>query len=280
MVSNEQWKKEQSLLKNHKADVIINSEATEFDLSSDTYCNAFRANHKESAKRMELKTSEWMNALQSAFMVFCVQLLLLYFVAKTLFSDGLKIPPSTTVFAARFICVILMHLQVEGDLRNGLQLMKYATNHPREFFMPKAAWFVGFMQFFGGVLCELACVLFLSTINEIIFIVIKFIALGSIAKIDDFYAAALPEENKVKKNRGKAVMESKNHRRLYNTSEDRSCGIKTLSVVTKICKMFYAAFIFYFIPFVTILLPYAISGDSTPEYSATLNNFNLESILI
>jgi hypothetical protein len=152
-------------------------------------------------------------------------------------------------------------------------MMKFATNHPKEFYKPKSAWFIGFMQFTGGLFCEVACVLFLSTITETIFVIIKFIALGSIAKIDDFYATTLPEENKIKKNKGKAIMETKNHRRLYNECDERSCGVKFLSGVTKVIKIFYASVVFYFIPYVIILAPFAIEQDyTTTQTSATFDS--------
>ena len=209
-------------------------------------------------------------------------MLLLYFVITDIFSPGkgLLIPDSGIIFGTRFICVLLMHLQVEGDVRNGLFMMKYATNHPKEFFMPKVSWFLGFMQFCGALFCEFACVLFLSSIRDLVVIntVIKFVALGSIAKIDDFYAAALPEENKVKKHRGKAVMEMKNHRRLYDEDDERSCGVKFLSVMTKLLKMFFVVFVFYFMPFFTILIPYTIQNDSTPEYNSAEPTLNLNNI--
>jgi len=110
---------------------------------------------------------------------------------------------------------MLMHLQVIGDVKNGMAMMKFASNNPSQFDLPKTAWMIGFMQLLGGFLCEMACIVFLSTIKDTISVIIKFLALSSIAKIDDFYAAALPIENKVVKNKGKAVglMVNERHRR-------------------------------------------------------------------
>ena len=79
-------------------------------------------------------------------------------------------------------------------------MMKYAVNHPLEFNTPKIAFMIGLMQFLAGFLCEMACITFLSTQTATIDVLIKFLALTSIAKIDDFYAGALPDANKVKKN--------------------------------------------------------------------------------
>jgi len=57
-----------------------------------------------------------------------------------------------------------MHLNVEGDVRNGQKMMKYSTNHPNDFNMPKIAFTVGLMQFIGGLACEFACLFYLSTV--------------------------------------------------------------------------------------------------------------------
>ena len=52
--------------------------------------------------------------------------------------DGFQIilPPNLAVLGARFIASILMHLQVESDLRQGLQMMKYVSNHGKDFSNP------------------------------------------------------------------------------------------------------------------------------------------------
>ena len=169
---------------------------------------------------------------------------------------------SLGALSARFICSMLMHLNVESDVRNGQTMMKYATNEPEMFNMPKIAFTVGLMQFLGGIFCECSCLFFLSTIEKTIDVIIKFIALGSIAKIDDFYAAALPDENKVKKNRARANLEIKNHRRLYRAQDDRACGVKALGVVTKIIRIIYCSLIFYFIPFIVLFIPYMAAQDN------------------
>ena len=140
-------------------------------------------------------------------------------------------------------------------------MMKFATNHPNEFTMPKLAFMIGLMQFLGGFFCELACITFLSTLDKTIEVIIKFIALGSIAKIDDFYAAALPPENKVKKNakKGEEAICVSQHRRNIVRSE-HTCGVRFLHVVTKLIRILYCSFIFYFFPFLVLFLPNLAGG--------------------
>ena len=46
-----------------------------------------------------------------------------------------KLVPAASFFhiPPRFLSSLMMHLNVEPDVRNGLLLMKYAVNHPNRF---------------------------------------------------------------------------------------------------------------------------------------------------
>ena len=70
------------------------------------------------------------NAFHAAMFVFGFQLLMITFVGSIILSSGfvITLPESINVLGARFVCTILMHLQVESDLRQGLKMMKYVTN--------------------------------------------------------------------------------------------------------------------------------------------------------
>ena len=64
------------------------------------------------------------DAFQSAVFVFFIQATLIFILCLIIF-NGLEdfaiiLPPNLPVMGARFICSILMHLQVEGDMRQGL----------------------------------------------------------------------------------------------------------------------------------------------------------------
>ena len=87
---------------------------------------------------------------------------------------------------------------------------------------------------------------------------IKFIALASIASIDNFYGAALPMENKVKRNFGKGQPVFKNHRRTFKAEDERPCCTKTLAFITKVIRILYASWLFYFMPFLILVLPYLV----------------------
>lgn len=149
---------------------------------------------------MDLSSEQSYQAFYSCITVFSIQGILIAFVFSTIFDrvqGGISYPGTLQTLVARFLCTILMHWQVEGDERQGLKIMKFVVTNPSQFIEPWFAFFVGLMQFTGGIACEIICTGYLSTINSTIDVIIRFIALGSIAKVDDFYAGALPGENKL-----------------------------------------------------------------------------------
>jgi len=162
---------------------------------------AFRAFHWDSAAELDLSATNVYNAYHSALFVAGIQWMMILFIAFMIWTYDtfeIKFPADLAVLAARFICTILMHLQVESDIRQGLRMMKYVLNHVDDFSGPVNAFFVGWLQMVGGLLAEIACIVYLCSINTPMDVIIRFIALGSIAKVDDFYASALPDDNRIK----------------------------------------------------------------------------------
>ena len=78
-------------------------------------------------------------------------------------------------------------------------MMKYVSNHAKDFNNPWHAFIIGLMQFLGGLSAELLCIFYLTNIQSTMDTVIKFMALASIAKVDDFYASALAGDYCLKK---------------------------------------------------------------------------------
>ena len=79
-------------------------------------------------------------------------------------------------------------------------MLKYVSNQPFDFSNPSAAFCIALMQICGGLGAEITCIVYLSSLNKAIDIIIRFVALASIAKVDDIYAIALPADgNKIKK---------------------------------------------------------------------------------
>jgi len=162
-------------------------------LGNDTYAMAYKAMNTQGCEELKVDARGWNGAYHGACFVFAIQLLMILFVISVILSPTFAIvfPNNVYTLGARFVCTILMHLQVEADVRQGLNMMKYSVNHWNSFRNPKTAFVIGFMQMFGGIATEVCCMIYLASITDTINTVIKFIALGNIAKVDDFYAGAL-----------------------------------------------------------------------------------------
>jgi hypothetical protein len=66
--------------------------------------------------------------------------------------------------------------------------MKFVSYHDKEFQFPALAFTMGFCQAMGGIAAEVLCIIFLCSLNNTIDCLIRFMALGMLANIDNFYA--------------------------------------------------------------------------------------------
>jgi hypothetical protein len=88
-------------------------------------------------------------------------------------------PTSVPLVMIRFIAAIMMHMNVEYKIRQGLNMMKYASLHDeKKFDRPAFAFFVGLMQFVTTLGIEIICVCFISMLNKIILCFVKYLAFG------------------------------------------------------------------------------------------------------
>lgn len=90
-------------------------------MRKDTYAMAFKALHWESALQIKLSPFEVHNAFHAAVMVTFIQFLMLGVVWSVIFADNnpnpIEMSPTVLVLGLRFIVSLLMHLQVEADVR-------------------------------------------------------------------------------------------------------------------------------------------------------------------
>ena len=129
---------------------------------------AFKALNKNVADELFLEPKEVTDAYQSALFVFLIQCFLILLIFLMVLSPDklIMVPDQFMNLVTRLILVIIMHLVVESDVRQGLIMMKYSTNHPFDFSSPTNAFFIGLMQFTGGLLTETVCILHLGSIED------------------------------------------------------------------------------------------------------------------
>ena len=62
------------------------------------------------------------------------------------------------IICVRFIASLMMHLNVEKDLRNGISMMKYCVNHWQNFNQVGTAFFVSYLLTISSILIELTVI--------------------------------------------------------------------------------------------------------------------------
>ena len=92
------------------------------------------------------------------------------------------------LFALKFVVTVLMHFSVKDEVAQGLYMMQYVAKHREDFSAPNAAFWAGFMQCWTGIFTECCCVLWLASIGSAIDVIMKYLALTSIANVDNVYA--------------------------------------------------------------------------------------------
>ena len=131
-------------------------------------------------------------------------------------------------------------------------MMKYVTNHGKDFSNPYYAFLIALMQSLGGLAAEIFCIIFLCSLNNPIDIIIRFVAFASIGKVDNFYAAALSPDHKLKKNSDPLMIKNRRHE---VDQAERQCAGYAARGVYKTLRIMYSSFIFYFLPYLALFMP-------------------------
>eukprot|EP00352_Strombidinopsis_acuminata_P009313 CAMPEP_0176377410 /NCGR_PEP_ID=MMETSP0126-20121128/28871_1 /TAXON_ID=141414 ORGANISM="Strombidinopsis acuminatum, Strain SPMC142" /NCGR_SAMPLE_ID=MMETSP0126 /ASSEMBLY_ACC=CAM_ASM_000229 /LENGTH=149 /DNA_ID=CAMNT_0017739241 /DNA_START=1587 /DNA_END=2036 /DNA_ORIENTATION=+ len=134
-----------------------------------------------------------------------------------------------------------------------MTMMKYVTNHRDDFKFPIMAYFIGIMQFIGGLFTEILCILYIATQSSTIATIIKFLALGVIANVDNFYASALPDSYPLKQKSDPLPIKVVNG---DPCTRNRSCCTKIMRYIYKFIRAFYCSILFYYMPYLAIFTPF------------------------
>jgi len=95
----------------------------------------------------------------------------------------IKRATSLDMMIARFMASMMMHINVERDVRGGLDMMKYVVNHSDHFTNIYAAFSLALMGCIVALIVEINVMIILSSMEEILGVVMKFVSLASIANI-------------------------------------------------------------------------------------------------
>ena len=87
----------------------------------------------------------------------------------------------------RFVCAMMLHLQLQDEFKEGNQIMKYVNNHPERFQSWLVPFVLGFMQSSMIVLIEVVNLVNICAQIEVMDIVMNYVALAVVADFDDIF---------------------------------------------------------------------------------------------
>merc|ERR1719231_147463 len=118
-----------------------------------------------------------------------------------------------------------MHSTLAAELKNGLDTMKYVTNHPNHFkrraldeddhgsTTSEDGWYIrlfyafmlGFIQYSVTIVLEVMTLIFLNSLGSYLFILICYAALAGVTTFDNMYAGAMAADHPIKSAIGKKL---------------------------------------------------------------------------
>ena len=96
--------------------------------------------------------------------------------------------PNVSIAFTRFISGMIMHVLINNEIKNGLNMMKFAVNHPWKFKNHRVAVLVGFLQFSAMFLIALANYMVITISYAVIDVAKDFTALIILAEFDDIFS--------------------------------------------------------------------------------------------
>jgi hypothetical protein len=121
-------------------------------------------------------------------MIFCV-----FKYEKANFAHLITPSDSLDMMVARFVASVMMHINVEQDVKQGIAMMKYAVNHYRQFDNPIAPFATGFLSALIALIIEFNVMIILSALPDLLGIIVRYVSLASIARVPAIYFGSLAD---------------------------------------------------------------------------------------
>ena len=105
-----------------------------------------------------------------------------------------EFPASIDITVVRFLCAVFLHITLNGENKQGLDMMKFANNHPWLFRNWSQAYLIGFMQYIVVMVVEIVNLVILTTNNSVMEIIMNFLALVILAEFDEYFLTTVENE--------------------------------------------------------------------------------------
>lgn len=165
-------------------------------LTADSTAMGYAVFLKADHLKLNLSAEQQSDVFMNSLIVQCVQIIMILCVWKYAYDDKkfvVSAASSLDMMVARFVASMMMHINVEKDVRGGINMMKYAVNHPDNFNNVVPSFFMAFMATLISLIVEVNVMIILSSMPNILGVVMKYVSLAAIANIPRFYFSSLVE---------------------------------------------------------------------------------------
>lgn len=143
----------------------------------------------------EMHTKAKGNFLSQVLLCFSLQMTLCALLTYEMFTPTGDNPiaqyPGSGVVVARFVCGVVLHMMLQGELISGLNNMKFALNHYYRFENPWMAYLAGFLQAVSIFVIEIVNFFVILTSQSYLEVVMNFMALAIISEFDNAFYISL-----------------------------------------------------------------------------------------
>ena len=261
-------------------------------MTDDYYALSYCAFIEKYALKFDLREDEKSKYFMTASFIFVLQMILIILLASDMmFGDRMMLKADFPTLLVRFVCAIILHIQVEKEIAQSIQMMKYYINHIKHFTrnykeeVSACKWenfevtrtderdstywepfVIANMQLIASISTELINIVLMCSQDNIPDTVMNFFALSVIHEIDDLYSQSLsdfklrgviddlPEitETTTMWLHGKSVEVEEG--KFENLEWTR--GQRILRFYYKIWRTLYCGFYYYFMPMLVIVFTY------------------------
>lgn len=194
--------------------------------------------------------------MNSTFIFLIQMVLVLYSLYQILFMEDFIQATSLNILVTRFLCAIILHINIEGEVRQSLNMLNHSLFFTKRVGRQLPQVLIALMNFGGTFLCEAANILLLCTIGNAQDIIINMIAFMVIAQIQYYYAKSL-QNDAIKEEVKAATLQIKDE---IGEAKLRSSDW-LIYLVYRTIKTFYDCLYFYFLPFSIVLITFLTSNS-------------------
>jgi hypothetical protein len=217
----------------------------------------FEKNNKE---RYMLSDKKLAKRVYQSQLIYVFQFVLLSCILKEIWTNSAKFTPELStmeLYVVKFVTSVAMHLSIYREFQQGQLVIKYVMNHEKMFYQPYVPLIMGLVQVLFCFIFEFINMVILFSKTNVFGTVGSYLTVGLLINLSKIYYSKTVKQDPT--NLVNGVFEYENAPLVFNKTKDmkyweRSALSKIGKVLYKGTRAVYASLIFYFVPFLYIVV--------------------------